>query len=109
MQQMMQELQQLQAENVELKSSDAREQRKLDIDAYAKKTDRLKALATIPLGPEGMMEARQIVDESDELDAPGEMAPAMIDALMSQGRPQPGSMPPEQMPQPEQPRPAAFR
>jgi hypothetical protein len=96
MQQMGEMLQQLQAENAELKSIDERENRKLEIDAYAKKTDRLKVLKDIPLGPEGMSEAQQIVDESDELDAPGNIEPAMIDALMSQGQPQPGSMPPGQ-------------
>lgn len=83
LQQQMQQMQQLmtamQAENEGLKTDKSLEARKLDIDAYGKETDRIKAVTAkdFPLGPEGAFELQAIVSQAvrEALASPDILAP----------------------------------
>lgn len=79
MEQMGQVLEALKAENDNLKTDRSLEERKLDIDAYGKETDRIKAVTgkDFPLGPESAQALQMIVAQAvrDALASPDILQP----------------------------------
>lgn len=107
MQEMMQAIEMLKGENDNLKEDRSMEQRKLDIDAYGKETDRIKAVTAkdFPLGPQGAAELQAVVAQAvREVLASPDVLP--MGHMQEPGQPQmeqPQMQPMGQMEQPPNP------